>query len=61
MNNIYVDIGIYESLKELDFDSAIRNRYNALRPEEYVAGNKIILWIYSVFIYVDSQHYFNYY
>lgn len=61
MNNIYVDIGIYESLKELDFDSAIRNQYNALRPEENVAGNKIILWIYSVFIYVDSQHNFNYY
>lgn len=58
---MFIDIGLDESLKELEFDIAMRNRYNVLRPEDNVAGNKLILWIYSIFIYVDSQHNFNYY
>ena len=61
MNNMYTIIGIYESLKELKFDSVLRNRHNVLRPENNVAGNKLILWIYYIFIYVDSQHNFDYY
>ena len=61
MNNMFIDIGLDESWKELELDSAKRNRYNALRPEDNVACNKLIFWIDSLFIYVDSQHNFNYY
>jgi len=36
-------IGIYQSLKKLEFDSAIGNRHNVLRPENNVARNNLIL------------------
>ena len=59
MNNMY--IGLDESWKELELESATLNKYNSLGPIENVAGNKLIFWIYSLFIYVDFQHNFNYY
>jgi hypothetical protein len=56
---MFIDIGLDESWKKLELESAKRNMHNQLIPEDNVACNKLIFWIDSLFIYDDSQHNFN--
>lgn len=58
---MYVDIGIYESLKELDFTALYEiGTMHLNRRKIWLVIRSFYGYILS-FIYLDSQHNFNYY